>query len=68
MEAAGFEFLERQMAMLAEDLGEQFTLEGEVVPLRRERKSFFKRLFESKRPDLAVNWEDVLWFRKTATS
>ncbi len=68
METAGFTFLERQRAMLAEDLGAQFTLDGGTNAIRREHKSFFKRLFEAKRPDLAVNSEDVLWFRKTVAT
>jgi hypothetical protein len=64
MELAGFTLIERLRAMLSEDLGEQMTLTGEAVPIRRERKSFFKRLFERRYPDLRVDHEDVLWFRK----
>ena len=64
MEAAGFTLIERKMAMLSEDLGEQGRLEGGTDKIRRERKSFFKRLFERKRPDLAVDHEDVMFFRK----
>jgi len=32
--------------------------------IRRERKSFFKRLFEKKNPELKVDWEDVMFFQK----
>lgn len=64
MEAAGFTLLERKMAMLTEELGEQMTLDGGSKKIRRERKSFFKRLFERRRPDLAVDHEDVMFFRK----
>ena len=64
MEACGFTFLERQMAMLAQELGVQQRLDGGADTIRRERKSFFKRLFERKYPDLRVDHEDVLWFRK----
>ncbi len=64
MDAAGFVFLERQMAMLASEHGEQLTLEGASELIRVERKSFFKRLFERKYPHLRVDNEDVLWFRK----
>jgi DNA modification methylase len=64
MEAAGFTLIERKRAMLTEDLGEQMALDGGSQKIRRERKSFFKRLFERKRPDLRVDWEDVLFFRK----
>lgn len=64
MEAAGFTLLERQQAMLVENLGTQHRFQGESVVIRRERKSFFKRLFERKHPDLRVDHEDVLWFQK----
>ncbi|KKK61141.1 hypothetical protein LCGC14_3017300, partial [marine sediment metagenome] len=64
MEVCGFRLMERQMAMLAEDLGVQQRLDGGADTIRRERKSFFKRLFERKYPDLRVDHEDVLWFRK----
>lgn len=64
MEAAGFELIERVQAMLTEELGEQITLDGGSIAIRREHKSFFKRLFERKRPDLRVNNEDVLFFRR----
>jgi hypothetical protein len=63
MAAAGFELLERKRSMLAEEhsVGHLF---GADTVIRRERKSFFKRLFEKKRPDLRVDHEDVLFFRK----
>ena len=64
MEAVGFTFLERQMAMLAEELGVQQRLDGGADRIRCERKSFFKRLFERKYPDLRVDHEDMLWFQK----
>ena len=64
MEAAGFALIERKMAMLSEDLGEQRRFDGGTDKVRRERKSFFKRLFERKRPDLRVDHEDVMFFRK----
>ena len=64
MEAAGFTLIERKMAMLTEDLGEQGRLDGGADKIRRERKSFFKRLFERKRPDLAVDHEDVMFFQR----
>lgn len=63
-EAVGFKLVERVRAMLREDLGEQMGLNGESTPIRRERKSFFKRLHEKKWPELAVNHEDVLFFQK----
>jgi hypothetical protein len=64
MQAAGFTFLERQRAMLAQDLATQGDMFGAAKTVRHERKSFFKRLFEKKYPHLRVDHEDVLWFRK----
>lgn len=66
MDAAGFTLLERHRAMLREELGAQHTLDGGVVEVVRERKSFFKRLHEKRNPDLRVDHEDVLFFRKVA--
>ncbi|MCI0439795.1 MAG: hypothetical protein L0177_11795 [Chloroflexi bacterium] len=42
----------------------QLTLDGSEHVQRRERKSFFKRLFERDHPHLRVDHEDVLWFQK----
>lgn len=66
MQAAGFELVERCQSMLSEELGVAQGLPGIAAdrPLRRERKSFFKRLHEQKNPHLRVDHEDVLWFRK----
>ncbi|MCI0402675.1 MAG: site-specific DNA-methyltransferase [Acidobacteria bacterium] len=64
MEHVGFRFLERQRAMLAEEGPPQLTLDGSEHVQRRERKSFFKRLFERDHPHLRVDHEDVLWFQK----
>lgn len=64
MQAAGFILIERFAAMLTEELGEQQTLDGGSVRIKRERKSFFKRLYERKHPDRKVEHEDVLWFQK----
>jgi len=58
MEAAGFRLLEHHHAMLAE---EKFPLFPGTA--KRERKSFFKRLYES-RGGIRVDWEDVLFFRR----
>jgi len=63
MEAAGFTLIERKHAMLSEDLGEQMTMDGGIKKIQRVRMSFFKRLHVRKYPELAVLWEDVLFFR-----
>lgn len=64
MQASGFTLLEHKKAMLAEETFHGHLFEGETRT-KRERKSFFKRLFEKKNPHLAVDFEDVLFFKKT---
>jgi len=64
MNAAGFTLIERKVAMLTEELGEQMTLDGGSRKIRRSRMSFFKRLHVRKHPELAILWEDVLFFRR----
>ena len=63
MEAVGFVLIERKMAMLAEEM-QHGHLFGGPTTKKRERKSFFKRLYEAKHPELAVDHEDILIFRK----
>ncbi len=63
MEAAGFELIEHIHAMLAQEWEEGHLFAG-MVRKRHEKKSFFKRLFERKRPDLRVDHESVLFFRR----
>lgn len=65
MEACGFRLIERHAAMLAEEtqLPSLFDAEAPITK-RKERKSFFKRLYERRNPDLRVDHEDVLWFQK----
>lgn len=64
MERAGFLLIERKRALLSEEPGEQLTLGGGTQRIRSEHKSFFKRIFERKRTDLRVDYEDVLFFRR----
>ena len=63
-EQAGFVWLHHHQAMLVEDHGTELSLFGEPVTRRTERKSFFRRLHEKKRPDLAIHYESVLCFVK----
>jgi hypothetical protein len=58
MDSVGFALLERKYAMLAE---EKFPLFPGLA--KRERKSFFKRLYE-KNGGIRVDHEDVLFFRR----
>ena len=62
-EAAGFTLIEWHRASLVEDNGTQLGMFGEDRELRRERKSFFRRLAE-KKGSPRIDWEDVLCLRK----
>lgn len=55
----GFETVEWIRAWLVEEQAGQMTLEGDVKRKTRERKSFFRRLAESKGSP-RVDWEDVI--------
>jgi len=59
----GFEPLEWIRAWLVEDRGAQFALNGDLVERKVERKSFFRRLAESKGSP-RIDWEDVIIQRK----
>lgn len=63
MEKAGFVLIEHKCAMLAETMQHGHLFGGQETR-KRERKSFFKRLYEKKNPHLSVDFEDVLFFRK----
>jgi len=67
-EACGFEFVEEIRAMLVMDNGTQAGLNGEGKRLVKERKSFFRRLHESRLTDdqahLRIDWETVVIMRK----
>lgn len=59
-EAVGFRLIHHHKAMLVEHSGTQFGLDGNHQQIKVERKSFFRRLHENRRPDLSIDWEDVL--------
>lgn len=61
--ACGFELVEWVHASLVTDNGVQVGLFGEDVALRKERKSFFRRLAENKGSP-RIDWEDVLFMRR----
>lgn len=63
-ESVGFETTEWIKAWLTEDRGAQYTLSGDLEERQVKRCSFFRRLHESKYPDLAIDWEDVIIMRK----
>lgn len=63
-EAAGFETVEWIRAWVVEEHGMQLGLFGESKALRKERKSFFRRLYERNYPENAIDWEDVLIMRR----
>lgn len=62
-EAVGFKLIHRHKALLTEDYGTQGTFDGEGKTLTIARKSFFRRLAESKGSP-RIDWESVLCFEK----
>ena len=66
-ESCGFETIEWIRAWLVEDRGAQYGLfDGELHQKQVARKSFFRRLYESKYPENSIDWEDVIIQRKVA--
>jgi len=63
-ESLGLVTLHEHHALLVEDHGTQGSLFGADTTHRTERKSFFRRLHEKKRPDLAIDYEVVLCMQK----
>ncbi len=59
-ESVDFRLVCRHRAMLTEEYGTQRNLSHEDEVDKMKRCSFFRRLHEAKRPDLAIDWEDVL--------
>lgn len=62
-ESCGFDLVEEVHASLVKT-DEHPGLFGEPVVKKKARKSFFRRLHEAKRPDLAIDYEVVLFLRK----
>jgi hypothetical protein len=60
----GLVTLHKHHALLVEEHGTQGDLFGTETTHRTERKSFFRRLHEKRRPDLAINHETVLCMQK----
>jgi len=63
-QSCGFELIEWIRAWLVEEQGTQYDLMGETHTKTVKRFSFFRRLHAQKYPHLAIEWEDVLIFRK----
>lgn len=63
-EAVGFVRIEWIYAMLTEEHGHQLDLFGGSHPKGVKRASFFRRLYEKKYPENAIDWEDVIVMRK----
>jgi len=63
-ESCGFETLHEHRCWLVEDGGGQYTLNGDLVEKRVERKSFFRRLYEKKYPENLIDYEVVWCMRK----
>lgn len=58
-ESVGFKMVCKHRAMLVKSYGTQLKTNGEEEHIEISRKSFFRRLHETKRPDLKINWEMV---------
>jgi len=63
-ESIGFKPIMRARAWMIEDRGTQVDLWGNGHQKMVERKSFFRRLYESKYPENRIDWEDVLFMEK----
>ncbi|MGH7272954.1 MAG: hypothetical protein ACREIQ_00650, partial [Nitrospiria bacterium] len=63
-ESLGFEHLETYLALQIKDRGTQTTIDGDMVNLTTEYKSFFRRNYEKKNPDQRIDWEAVICMRK----
>ena len=63
MESCGFEVVRVVHASLVKE-SRHPSLFGEEIVEKTERKSFFRRLHEKKRPDLAIDYEVVLFARR----
>jgi hypothetical protein len=62
-EAVGFVTLHEHRAMLVHKKGKQGTLDGGMIELKTESKSFFRRLAE-KNGSPPINWETVFCMEK----
>ncbi len=59
-ESIGFHVEHWHRAWLVEDHGVQLSIDGNHQRRRTKRVSFFRRLYEKRRPDLSIDWEDVV--------
>lgn len=63
-ESVGFETFAIARAWQVEHNGKQHAIDGNDKELKVSRKGFFRRLHESKFPELAIDYETVLFVRK----
>jgi tRNA1(Val) A37 N6-methylase TrmN6 len=63
LQHVGFEPIERVRAMLVREDSHPGLFDGPVVK-KTSRKSFFRRLYESKYPGNEINFEEVLFLKK----
>ena len=59
-ESVGFQLFHWHRAWLVEDRGTQLDLFGNEHHKTIKRASFFRRLYEKKYPENAIDWEDVI--------
>ena len=63
-ESSGFDTIHIHRAWVVEEGAAQLTLDGGVHVRKVARKSFFRRLYESKYPENSIDWETVICMRK----
>jgi hypothetical protein len=66
-EAVGFKLIHIHRSWLIDHHGEQREMGGEVKSIETHRKSFFRRLHESKYPNLSIDYETVMCFSKAGS-
>lgn len=64
-ESCGFTTIHQHRAWMIRNMGQQFTIEGEVVHKKKEYKSFFRKLGETKRGLPPIDYE-VVWCMEKA--
>jgi hypothetical protein len=68
LEACGFEVTNRVHAMLTVEDRHPSLFGDEDIVKTKERKSFFRRIYEKKYPENSIDFEEVIFARKRASA
>lgn len=69
LEAIGFRVIERIRAMLTKEIPQPVDMfTGESKARIKKSASFFRRLYEKKYPENAIDWEEVIFAQKVPVS